>query len=243
MAFNVPAPHALPTVISLKQSFLESQTRLLAQDLAPSRRWRDDNAAAAEPLPVAALADALYGLSQTLQQHARRVYPPQSTRLIAEQIDKLYQADEEAAARNDGEGLATSADSTDDVTIASLPPTWPSPQEIDALPMEAKRYADRVSTLITLAARRKQARERIERLRRFEKGIQLFRADSDGLGLQENLVTRGGEVERELERMRMLLVRVSGRIASLPEPNHSGTEVRSPTELEKDKVGRLLDSL
>ncbi|KAM0321378.1 hypothetical protein ACHAQA_010142 [Verticillium albo-atrum] len=241
MAFNAPAPHALPTVISLKQTFLESQTRLLAQDLTPSRRWRDDNAAAAEPLPAAALDDALYSLNQTLQQHARRVHPPQSTRLIAEQIDKLYQADGAAIAQEDRGGLATNADLTDDETIASLPPTWPAVQDTNTLPMEAKRYADQVSALSALAARRSEMRERVERLRRFETAIHPFRAGEDGLGLQENLVTRGGDVERELERMRMLLVRVSGRIASLPESSSSSISIRPPSETERAKVEDLLD--
>lgn len=34
-----------------------------------------------------------------------------------------------------------------------------------------------------------------------------------GNGVQENLVTRDGEVERELERMRMLLARVGDKVA------------------------------
>lgn len=110
MALNAPVPHALPTVISLKQAFLESQTRLLSRDLTPTRRWRADNAAAVEPLPVAAIDDALLGLAQILQQHARRIYPPQSTRLIAEQIDKLYQTEDETTTWDSDELIATNAD-------------------------------------------------------------------------------------------------------------------------------------
>ena len=34
--------------------------------------------------------------------------------------------------------------------------------------------------------------------------------------IQPNLVTRNGEIEKELERMRFLLVRVAGRVARLP---------------------------
>jgi hypothetical protein len=36
-------------------------------------------------------------------------------------------------------------------------------------------------------------------------------------GVQENLVTRNGEVEAELHRMRMLLARVGGRVGRLKE--------------------------
>lgn len=42
--------------------------------------------------------------------------------------------------------------------------------------------------------------------------------ESGGSNVQQNLVTRNGDVEKELERMRMLLVRVSGRLAQLPPP-------------------------
>ncbi|KAG7100570.1 Inner kinetochore subunit fta4 like protein [Verticillium longisporum] len=241
MALNAPVPHALPTVISLKQAFLESQTRLLSRDLTPTRRWRADNAAAVEPLPVAAIDDALLGLAQILQQHARRIYPPQSTRLIAEQIDKLYQTEDETTTWDSDELLASNADLTDENSIASLPPTWPLSKDLDALPMEAKRYADHVSVLNALVARRTQVHKRVEQLRRLEKAIQPFRISDDGLGLQENVVTRGGEVERELERMRMLLVRVSGRIASLPTPNSEGRkETHSIAGAEADKIQQLL---
>ncbi|KAG7109136.1 Inner kinetochore subunit fta4 like protein [Verticillium longisporum] len=241
MALNAPVPHALPTVISLKQAFLESQTRLLSRDLTPTRRWRADNAAAVEPLPVAGIDDALLGLAQILQQHARRIYPPQSTRLIAEQIDKLYQTEDETTTWDSDELLASNADLTDENSIASLPPTWPLSKDLDALPMEAKRYADHVSVLNALVARRTQVHKRVEQLRRLEKAIQPFRISDDGLGLQENVVTRGGEVERELERMRMLLVRVSGRIASLPTPNSEGRkETHSIAGAEADKIQQLL---
>ncbi|CRK41567.1 hypothetical protein BN1708_008502 [Verticillium longisporum] len=241
MALNAPVPHALPTVISLKQAFLESQTRLLSRDLTPTRRWRADNAAAVEPLPVAGIDDALLGLAQILQQHARRIYPPQSTRLIAEQIDKLYQTEDETTTWDSDELIATNADLTDEKSIASCPPTWPLSKDLDALPMEAKRYADHVSVLNALVARRAQVHERVEQLRRLSKAIQPFRISDNGLGLQENVVTRGGEVERELERMRMLLVRVSGRIASLPTPNNEGgKESHSIAGAEADKTQQLL---
>lgn len=78
--------------------------------------------------------------------------------------------------------------------------------------------------------------------------------------VQENLVTRNGEVERELERMRLLLARVAGRVAQLPDNNNnnnnrtrtrnaSGVLVEDAEEcvdldsLERDKVEKLLDRL
>lgn len=88
-----------PTILTLKQNFLAAQTRLLSQPLQPSRAWRRGNEAAAgdddandQRLPERAVDDALSRLNHTLQQHARRVYAPQATRHVAEQLERLYLA-------------------------------------------------------------------------------------------------------------------------------------------------------
>lgn len=44
-------------------------------------------------------------------------------------------------------------------------------------------------------------------------------------GVQENLVTRNGQLEKELERMRVLLVRVAGRVAMLPDGGNDADTV------------------
>lgn len=89
-----PPPQTAPTILSLKQSFLTTQTRLLSQPPEPSRAWRrgnnDDHASNEQGLSQKAVDDALYHLNHTIQQHARRVYALQATRHVAEQIDQLY---------------------------------------------------------------------------------------------------------------------------------------------------------
>lgn len=94
---------APPTVISQKTSFLEAQTRLLSQPLAPSRSWQSTNDDAEDGISDKALDDALFRLNQLLQQHSRRVHPPQATRHIAEQIDKLFWNLADRAADRDSE--------------------------------------------------------------------------------------------------------------------------------------------
>lgn len=94
-----------PTILTLKQNFLAAQTRLLSQPLQPSRAWQRGNENAIgggdddeddgtrtrdQRLPERAVDDALFRLNHTLQQHARRVYAPQATRHVAEQIEGLY---------------------------------------------------------------------------------------------------------------------------------------------------------
>ncbi len=109
-------PH---TVVSLKQDFLSAQTRLLSQPLSPSRTWLNANDNNEEGLPEKAVDDALFKLNHRLQQHSRRVYAPQATRHVAEQIDQLYWNTAVAASEGrddedqDGgptEGLTVSAD-------------------------------------------------------------------------------------------------------------------------------------
>ncbi|KAL1874841.1 hypothetical protein Daus18300_003382 [Diaporthe australafricana] len=240
------APPA-PTILTLKQNFLTTQTRLLSQPLQPSRAWRRANEAAANDdsdavaVSERAVDDALFRLNHTLQQHSKRVYVPQATRQIAEQIDKLYlSAGERAAAADDddddgdnalGDADAwrnVGADYADAGVVSSLPPAWESGREAAAYPLEAERYAELAGRLRGLLARREEARARVERLRRMNALLAPFGSpaagageassrDPPGSGVQENLVTRDGEVEKELERMRVLLVRVGDKVARLRE--------------------------
>src|SRR5437868_6709830 len=55
-----------------------------------------------------------------------------------------------------------------DEAIASLPLTWDAQKHREAAdhPLEARRYAELATTLASLSARRREARERVERLRR-----------------------------------------------------------------------------
>jgi hypothetical protein len=71
--------------------------------------------------------------------------------------------------------------------------------------------------------------------------------DGDANPVQPNLVTRGGELERELERMRTLLVRVSARVAQVRETGSrsgdGGADMDLDVDLhaeEKQKVEALL---
>ncbi|KAK3685716.1 kinetochore Sim4 complex subunit Fta4 [Podospora appendiculata] len=278
MAPQKPAP---PTVISLKQDFISTQTRLLSQPLsAPTRAWRAANDNDAASLPEKAVDDALFRLNHRLQQHARRAYAPQATRHVAEQIDKLYwNAAGGGGDLHDGdeggdgvaEGLSFGADLVDLKVIASLPPTWGTDsaeheREASAYPLEARRYGELVGQLQGLAARKEEAAARVARLQRMQALLQPFTAvvESSGpgggesgggrsdAGIQENLVTRNGEVEKELQRMRMLLARVGGRVSQLQEREDSRVgEAATPAtgesggvdvELdERRKVGQLLE--
>ena len=79
-----------PTIFSRKSDFLLAQTRLLSQSLSPSRSWRHQNDNSEDGISERAVDDVLFRLNHTLQQHARRVYAPQASRHVAEQIDQLF---------------------------------------------------------------------------------------------------------------------------------------------------------
>ncbi|KAK4241324.1 kinetochore Sim4 complex subunit Fta4 [Achaetomium macrosporum] len=256
-----------PTIVSLKQSFLTSQTRLLSQPLAPTRAWRKSNNETSQgsdeqqqqgiALSEKAVDDALFKLNHRLQQHARRVYAPQATRHVAEQIDQLYWnaaeartgrgghghghgGDDDDGEGGDGEegvgeaveGLSLGADLADPSVIATIPLEWDHPAEAATQPVEAKRYAELAAELHALAERKREAAARVARLRRIQALLEPFSpsssssatlagedgGDGGGLkGVQENLVTRNGEIEAELSRMRVLLARVGGRVSQLKE--------------------------
>ncbi|KAL1836288.1 hypothetical protein VTJ49DRAFT_5334 [Mycothermus thermophilus] len=175
-----------PTILTLKQSFLTAQTRLLSQPLSPSPAWLDDNKNNNDPdnppLPEKAVHDALFKLNHRLQQHARRVYPPQATRHVAEQIDQLYWNAAEAVVgggESEGEGeedieaLSLGADLTNPSTITTLPPTWDS-DSVNTNPVAREQYASLASTLHSLAERKQQAAARVARLRRMRALLEPF---------------------------------------------------------------------
>ncbi|KAI3322592.1 kinetochore Sim4 complex subunit Fta4 [Xylariaceae sp. AK1471] len=276
-----------PTIIAHKSTFLTTQTLRLSQTLSPSAAWQSANKRAQDGLSARAVDDALYRLNHTLTQHARRVYAPQASRHVAEQIEGLFHDEAERALRgeeenDDDEGddgerrggekqqLRVGADFTTDEAITSLPSTWDAqkPREASDHPLEAHRYAELATALTSLSARRREARERVERLRRMAALLAPFESsDNDnitqsndqnetphtsmGTSVQENLVTRNGEVERELERMRLLLARVAGRVAQLPDKS-GATSIEDadttgnsmdPDSIEQAKVEKLLDRL
>lgn len=149
------------------------------------------------------------------------MYPPQASYNVAEQISNSYSRDAEArvnSLKEEADGnLGRELDLAADDAIESLPPSWPTERDITSNPAEAERYEEIVLRLSQLSERRRGLRQRVEKLRRVKAAVEPLReSDTDDSGIQDNLVTRDGPVEKELERMRALLARVTGRVADLP---------------------------
>jgi len=98
-----------------------------------------------------------------------------------------------------------------------------------------KRLRERLANLDSL---RQQRQRRRDQLRQLHHLLEPF--DEPQNNIQPNLVTRDGELVRELEKMRMLVARVSGRIAQRQTDNDGGGDASYVLGPEQ-KLAALLD--
>jgi hypothetical protein len=92
-------------------------------------------------------------------------------------------------------------------------------------------------TLKGLDERRKALREKVAGYKRLKEMLELFERATETV--QPNLVTRDGELEKELEKMRLLVARVRGRVEALPENLAADEEMDVELPDEGDKVAAL----
>ncbi|CAG8949278.1 hypothetical protein HYFRA_00004903 [Hymenoscyphus fraxineus] len=190
-----------PSIPHLKTTFLRTQITTLSTPLRPSSTFLTNNTTKDTPLPQRAIDDAVQKLNILLRKHNKLAYGPQATRHVAEQIDRLYWA---AAER--GVVVATPH------LIAQLPPTW-SEEATSLAPEKAAHFEALQARLVELDERRRAAREKVERYKAMKELLGPF--EEAGETVQGNIVVKNGEVERELERMRLLLLRVERGVGGL----------------------------
>jgi molybdopterin converting factor small subunit len=90
--------------------------------------------------------------------------------------------------------------------------------------------------------RRKELREKIERYKALKDGLAPLQDAQQNV--QQNLCTRDSEVEKELEKMRMLMARVRGRLSGLEErPANDDEDVDMGSLDDHLKVQALLGTL
>lgn len=107
-----------------------------------------------------------------------------------------------------------------------MPEQWNEEVESKA-PEQAAKYKELQQKLVELNERRKGAREKVENYKALKQLVDLLGEDA---GVQDNLVTKNGEVEIELEKMRRLLVRVERGIGGLEEKQDSDDMVSGGEE-------------
>lgn len=123
-----------------------------------------------------------------------------------------------------------------DNIIENLPEEWSEEAETRA-PEEAAKYRELRSKLVELKEKRKAAWERLEQYKAAKKLLEPF--SGEDAGLQGNLVTKNGEVEMELEKMRMLMLRVERGIMGLEEKG-GGDEMDVDVDVEEDRDKKLM---
>lgn len=252
-----------PTIIDLKTSFLRAQILALQKPLRPSPDFETSISASENALRQKAIDDALQKLNARLRRHNKTAYGPLAQRHVAEQLDKLYWTAAQSQVigevedwavrggadyresccefpRNRGFDLGDEADAGylgKEEIISQLPEEW-SPEAEAKAPEEAARYKELQSRLVELNEKRKAARERVEQYRAAKKLLEPF--EGEDAGLQENLVTKNGQVEQELERMRMLMLRVERGIMGLEDRGGDEMELDVDVDLDEDENRKLL---
>lgn len=98
------------------------------------------------------------------------------------------------------------------------------------------RYLQLRERLASLDQQRQQKQRRLDQLQRLRGLLEPFKNPQESI--QPNLITRDGELAQELEKMRMLVARVGGRIAQ----QKSRSEIHDEEYLLPGS-GRRLDAL
>ena len=253
------ATNTTPPITTQKSAFLHRQIRALSAPLTvpPS---------AHSTLPSLSdknLTDVLSKANDKIKSHNRAVFSAQATRHIAEQIETLYwnevRLEREAinGATQQGETTITrGVDLRTSEGLAELGETWadilsvpaPNVSETDpdrtredadtvdetASAEQAAHYASLLSQLQTLTARRDAARQTLQRYQQLHTLLEPY--ENPQQRIQPNLVTKDGELARELERMRALLARVTARMGEQKELQGQAVSAASESA-EVDGIG------
>jgi Kinetochore complex Fta4 of Sim4 subunit, or CENP-50 len=92
-------------------------------------------------------------------------------------------------------------------------------------------------TLRDLDERRKAMREKVAGYKRLKEMLEPFENATEAV--QPNLVARDGDLEKELEKMRLLVARVRGRVEALPENTVAEEEMEIDVPDEGQKIAAL----
>ncbi|CAK45542.1 uncharacterized protein An08g05700 [Aspergillus niger] len=199
------------TISELKSSFIRAQVRILSEGLEPAEDWRNYAAETEEDdLSDKVVGDVLQKLNAALKQHSRIVYSSQAVQHVAQQITSLYWSSVTQAIPNPGsllKGVERSVDLSSHLNIAQLPLELENQSASEA---QRARYQELRERLTDLDRLRQQRQRRLDQLRQLQQLLEPFREPQKNI--QPNLVTRDGELVQELDKMRMLVARVGGRV-------------------------------
>ncbi|KAJ5161583.1 hypothetical protein N7492_006975 [Penicillium capsulatum] len=199
------------TIPELKAAFIRAQVRILSENFQVPEDWRNYATETDEDdLGDKVIADVLHKVNATSKQHNRVVYSSQAIHHVAHQIASLYWSAVSQEAQSQAafaRGVEKSADLSRHLSIINLP------LEIEphnSNEEENARYQQLRERLASLDQQREQRQRRLDQLHHLQRLLDPFQEPQQDI--QPNLVTRDGELTQELEKMRMLVARVGGRI-------------------------------
>lgn len=102
------------------------------------------------------------------------------------------------------------------------------------------RYGELQRRLTELQVQREAARNKILRYKHLQTLLIPFK--NPQVSVQPNLVTKDGELGRELDRMRILIARVTGKVEGLPRRARQQNSVEGPLDAptEEEKLAGIL---
>ncbi|KAI9038802.1 kinetochore subunit FTA4 family protein [Aspergillus affinis] len=230
------------TIPELKSSFLRAQVRILTESLEAPEDWKQyatdpDN----DELTDKVVGDALQKLNAALKQHNRIVYSSQAIHHVAQQIASLYWTSITQASRSQNSlerGVEKTVDLSSHMNITQLPVEVNDPSASEE---DRQRYQQLRERLIGLDKRRQQRQRRLDQLRQLQHLLEPFQEPQENI--QPNLVTRDGELMKELEKMRMLVARVGGRIHQTERPGNDQENTATYSLGSDQKIAALFDMM
>jgi hypothetical protein len=204
------------SITAQKQAFIRTVVRSLDTPLTPSANFKSTTSNKTTNLPPKTISDIIDKVNNKIRSHNRLLFSTQSQRHVAEQIESLYWNNADKVLEEGevaGVNVRWDADLTASDIIRDLPVDL---QDLrfreghERSDEEGERYARVRQELIDLSTKRDKLKNRLARYRDMEKLTEPLGNAKENV--QPNLVTRDGELGRELERMRVLLARVSGRV-------------------------------
>ena len=204
------------SIISSKSSFLNAQTRLLSAPLQLSSTYRTTLYASDSALSSKAVSDIVNKVNDKIRAHNRLVFAPQSIRHVAEQIETLYWNEvredlRDRSAEGDLVAVERDVELSEEGTLVlpeDLEDAMLEEGETDA--EEAERYARLRAQLVALSERRDGSRRKLQSYEKMKELLEPY--EDPQKNIQPNLVTKDGELSKELDRMRVLLARVNARM-------------------------------
>ncbi|CAI7674033.1 unnamed protein product [Penicillium manginii] len=207
------------TIYELKSTFIRSQIRILSESLELPDDWQQYAVEIEEgPLSAKAIEDVLHKVNTAAKQHHRFVYASQAIHHVASQIASLYWSAISQEAQTQAafvKGVGQLTDLSKQWNIAKLPFELETPGVTEEQNTRYQELRKRLASLDEKRQKRQRRRDQLQHLRRLLEPFEEPPRD-----IQPNLVSRDGELVQELEKMRMLMARVGGRIAQQKNRGH-----------------------